>query len=47
MAVDRQTLSQNDMRRVLEFLSHLKALLGAEAMERLMTEGIATAKRVD
>ena len=53
--VDRQTLSQEDLAKVLQLLSHrplqfcmfLKALVGTEAMERLMTEGIAVAKQVD
>lgn len=55
VAVDRQTPSQDDLAKVLHLLSHralqfcmfLKALLGPEAMERVMTEGIATAKQVD
>ena len=53
--VDRQTLSPDDMAKVLHLLSHrplqfcifLKALVGAEAMERLMTEAVATAKQID
>jgi len=55
VAVDRQTLSQEDMAKVMELLKHrplqfcmfLKALAGAEGMERLMTEAIAIAKQVD
>jgi hypothetical protein len=53
VVVDRQTLSQSDLAKVLELLSRrpsqfcmfLKALVGAEGMERLMTEGIAHAKQ--
>lgn len=53
--VDRKTLSQQDLKKVLELLSHrplqfcmfLKALIGAEAMERLMTEATAIAKQID
>ena len=53
--VDRKTLSQEDLAKVLQLLSHrplqfcmfLKALVGDEAMERLMTEGITIAKQVD
>jgi hypothetical protein len=53
--VDGETLSPDDMAKVLHLLSHrpiqfcmfLKALVGAEAMGRLMTEGIAIAKQVD
>ncbi|MBZ5635174.1 MAG: hypothetical protein LAO55_18785 [Acidobacteriia bacterium] len=55
VTVDRQTLKQDDMAEVMELLKHrplqfcmfLKALVGAEGMERLMTEGIAIAKQVD
>jgi hypothetical protein len=51
--VDRKTLSQEDGDKVMQLLRHrpiqfcmfLKALLGAEAMERMMNEGIAVAKR--
>jgi hypothetical protein len=53
--VDRETLSAEDLRKVVELLRFrpmqlcmfLKALLGAEAMERLVSEGIAVAKRED
>lgn len=52
VVVDRQTLSPEDLAKVLELLSRrpmqfcmfLKALVGAEGMERLMTEGIDHAK---
>jgi hypothetical protein len=55
VSVDRETLSQQDLAKVLELLKHrplqfcmfLKALVGAEGMERLMTEAIAIAKQVD
>jgi hypothetical protein len=51
--VDRQTLSKEDLGKVVELLRlrpmqlciFLKALLGEEAMERLMAEAIAVAKR--
>ena len=51
--VDRETLSGEDLRKVLDLLRlrpmqlcmFLKALLGEEAMERLMREAIAAAKR--
>jgi hypothetical protein len=51
--VDRQTLSQEDLDRVVELLRFrpmqlcvfLKALLGEEAMLRLMGEAIAVAKQ--
>jgi hypothetical protein len=51
--VDRQTLSKEDLGKVVELLRlrpmqlclFLKALLGEEAMERLMGEAIAVAKR--
>ena len=53
--VDRKTLSPEDLAKVLQLLSHrplqfcmfLKALVGAEAMERLTMEGIATAQQID
>ncbi|MGD1096012.1 MAG: hypothetical protein ABSB35_28970 [Bryobacteraceae bacterium] len=53
VTVDRQTLSAEDLDKVFELLRlrpmqlcmFLKALLGEEAMERLMNEGIAVAKR--
>jgi hypothetical protein len=55
VAADRDTLKPEDLAKVLELLSHrplqfcmfLKALVGAEAMERLMTEAVATAKEID
>lgn len=51
--VDGQTLSQEDLGKVVELLRlrpmqlclFLKALLGEEAMERLMDEAIEVAKR--
>src|SRR6476661_1043849 len=51
--VDRETLSEEDLRKVLELLRFrpiqlcmfLKALIGSEEMERMMTSAIATAKR--
>ena len=51
--VDRQTLSAEDLGKVVELLRFrpmqlcifLKALLGEEAMERLMGEAIEVAKR--
>jgi hypothetical protein len=53
VAVDRQTLSKEDLGKVVELLRlrpmqlciFLKALVGEEAMERLMSEAIAVAKR--
>jgi hypothetical protein len=52
VGIDRDTLSDADLGRLLGLLRHrpiqfclfLKELLGAEAMERLMLEGIAVAK---
>jgi hypothetical protein len=51
--VDRQTLSPEDLRRLAELLRlrpaqfciFLKTLFGAEAMERLMLDGIEAARR--
>jgi hypothetical protein len=51
--VDRKTLSEGDLRNVIEllrfrpiqFCMFLKALVGDEAMERLMKEATAVAKR--
>ena len=51
--LDRDTLSAEDLTKLVELLRFrptqlcmfLKALLGEEAMERLMNEGIAVAKR--
>jgi hypothetical protein len=53
VAVDRETLSEEDLRKVVELLKlrpmqfciFLKALLGDEAMERLMSNAIAFAKQ--
>lgn len=53
MNVDRQTLSKEDLGKVVELLRlrpmqlclFLKALVGEEATERLMGEAIAVAKR--
>jgi len=53
--VDRETLSAEDLGKVVELLRFrpiqlcifLKALLGAEVMERLMGEAIGVAKRGD
>ena len=53
VGVDRQTLSQEDLVKVVELLQlrpmqlciFLRALVGEEAMERLMAEAIAVAKR--
>jgi hypothetical protein len=51
--VDRETLSNEDLRNVIEllrfrpmqFCMFLKAILGDEAMERLMKDAIESAKR--
>ena len=51
--VDRSTLSEDDLRKLVELLRlrpmqfciFLKALLGADAMERLMSNAIAVAKQ--
>jgi hypothetical protein len=51
--VDRETLSEEDLRKVIEllrfrpiqFCMFLKALVGTEGMERLMKDGIEAAKR--
>jgi hypothetical protein len=53
--VDRQTLSSEDLRKVVELLRlrpmqlgiFLKTLLGEEVMERMMAEAITVAKRED
>jgi hypothetical protein len=53
--VDRETLSEEDLRKLIEllrfrpiqFCMSLKVLVGDEAMERLMKEGIEAAKRED
>ena len=55
VAVDRETLSSEDLGKVVELLRFrpiqlcmfLKALLGDEAMERLFGEAIAVAKQQD
>jgi hypothetical protein len=54
VVIDRKTLSPEDRRRVAELIQHrpvqfcifLKALLGAKAMEEMMTQAIAVAKKV-
>jgi hypothetical protein len=51
--VDRETLSKEDLRKLIELVRirpmqlciFLKALVGTEGMEQLMNEGIATARR--
>ncbi len=51
--VDRETLSTEDLKKLVDLLRYrpmqfcifLKALLGEEAMERLMAEAVAVAKR--
>jgi hypothetical protein len=51
--VDRQTLSEEDLKKLIELLRlrpiqfciFLKTLLGEEAMEQLMAEAVAVAKR--
>ena len=51
--VDRETLSKEDLKKLIELLRlrptqlciFLKALLGEEAMERMMAEAVAVAKR--
>jgi len=53
VTVDRETLSAEDLGKVVELLKlrpiqlclFLKALIGSDGMERLMTEGIAIAKQ--
>ena len=53
--VDRETLSEEDLGKVLELLRFrpmqlcmfLKALIGPDEMERLMISAVATAKRED
>jgi len=55
VTVDRETLSEEDLGtmvellrfRPIQFCMFLKALLGAEVMERLMGEAIGVAKRGD
>lgn len=54
VAIDRETLSPEDRKRVAEslkvrpvqFCLFLKALLGAEEMQRLMVQAIKVAKQV-
>ena len=51
--VDRETLSEEDLNKVIELLRFrpmqlcifLKALLGEEAMERMMSEAVAVARQ--
>ena len=51
--VDRETLSEPDLKKLIEllrlrpiqFCMFLKALVGTEGMERMMKDGIAAAKR--
>jgi hypothetical protein len=51
--VDQETLAPEDLKRLIDLLRHrplqfcvfLKAVLGEEAMERLMTSAIAGAKQ--
>ena len=51
--VDRETLSEEDLKKLIELLRlrpmqlciFLKALLGEEVMERMMAEAVAVAKR--
>jgi hypothetical protein len=51
--VDRETLSKEDLKKLIELLRlrpmqlciFFKALLGQEAMERMMKDGIESAKR--
>jgi hypothetical protein len=53
VAIDRKTLSPDDRKRVAELIAHrpvqfclfLKALVGDEAMEEMMTQAISVAKR--
>jgi hypothetical protein len=53
VAVDRETLSPEDLKKVVELLRlrpiqfciFMKALVGAEAMEKLMAEAVAVAKQ--
>ena len=53
VGVDRETLSEDDLKKLIDLLRlrpmqlcmFLKALLGEEAMERMMAEAIAVAKR--
>jgi hypothetical protein len=54
VAVDRKTLSPDDLAKLMELVKHrpiqfcifLKELVGAEQMERMMREGIAVAKQM-
>ncbi len=54
VVVDRKTLTPEDRKKVAELLQHrpvqfclfLKALIGAEAMEQMMTQAITVAKQV-
>ena len=55
VAVDQATLLPRELAKVIELLKHrpiqfcifVKALLGAEEMERLMMQGVAVAKEQD
>jgi hypothetical protein len=54
VAIDRKTLRPEDRQKVAELIKHrpvrfcmfLKALLGEEAMEEMMTQAIKIAKKV-
>ncbi len=54
VAIDRKTLSPEDRKKVAELIAHrpvkccllLKALIGDEAMEDMMTQAISVAKKV-
>jgi hypothetical protein len=54
VVIDRKTLKPDDRMKVAELIQHrpvqfcmfLKALIGAEAMEEMMTKAIAVAKKV-
>jgi hypothetical protein len=54
VVIDRKTLRPDDRKKVAELLKHrpvqfcmlLKALLGEEAMEQMMTQAISLAKQV-
>jgi hypothetical protein len=54
VVIDRRTLGPDDRKRVAELLKHrpvqfcmfVKALLGQDAMEQMMTQAISVAKQV-
>lgn len=54
VVIDRKTFGAEDRKKVADLIQHrpvqfcmfLKALLGSEAMEQMMTQAIAVAKRV-